>query len=186
MEEEQAKSPFAGEPIFPSPCSVESPHGKIQSQKRSETTGGRLEELRDASRRRTPTQALEWWERRKTQVVLETLGKRELGVEELVGEAGGVVIRQQGELEDRPALGDQQNLVVDDTDDTLDKEATKALPATKLEIDHPPFLAAWDTHPAACCMQVAGCQTETTQYRIVWGNIQTSRVPGSTKTMYRY
>lgn len=53
---------------------------------------------------------------------------------------GGVVIRQQGKLEGRPALGDQQNLVeVDDTDDPLDKEATKALPATKLEIIHHHF-----------------------------------------------
>jgi hypothetical protein len=67
-------------------------------------------------------------------VVVETLRRRELRIEELVGEAGGAEIRQQGELTGRPALGNQQNLVEVDTNDPLDKEATEALLAIQLEI----------------------------------------------------
>jgi hypothetical protein len=69
-------------------------------------------------------------------VVVETLKRRGLRLEEQMGEAGGVEIRQQEELTGRPVVGDQQNRVeVVDTDDLEDKEATEALPAT---------------HPAAC------------------------------------
>jgi hypothetical protein len=101
----------------------------------SETTSSRLEELRDACRCGTPAQGLEW-EQQETRVAAESLGRRELGEEALMEEAGGVEIRQQGELAGWPAVGDQQNQVeVDDTDDPTDKEATEALPATQLEID---------------------------------------------------
>jgi hypothetical protein len=58
LEEEQVKSPFAGAPTS-SPLSVEAPQDEIQSRERSETTGGILEELRDASRRGSPAQDLE-------------------------------------------------------------------------------------------------------------------------------
>jgi hypothetical protein len=56
------------------------------------------------------------------------------------GTAGGIKIRQQGELPGRPALDDQQNLAeVDDTDDPISKEATEVPPATQLEIDNHHF-----------------------------------------------
>lgn len=41
-------------------------------------------------------------------MAVESLGRRELGEEALMEEAGGVEIRQQGELARRQALGDQQ------------------------------------------------------------------------------
>jgi len=59
LEEEQVKSLFAGAPSSLSPRSVEALQDEIQSRERSETTGGRQEELRDASRRGTPAQDLE-------------------------------------------------------------------------------------------------------------------------------
>ena len=71
LEEKQAKSPFARVPTSSSPLSAEAPQDEIQSRERSETTGGILEELRDASRRGSPAQDLEWWEQWETQVVVE-------------------------------------------------------------------------------------------------------------------
>jgi hypothetical protein len=59
LEEEQAKSLFAGAHTSPSPRSVEAPQDEIQSRERSESTGGRPEELRDASRSGTQAQGLE-------------------------------------------------------------------------------------------------------------------------------
>jgi hypothetical protein len=56
--EQQVESSSAGTPTSPSLRSAEAPQDEIQSRQRSETTGGRPEELRDASRRGTP--ALEW------------------------------------------------------------------------------------------------------------------------------
>jgi len=106
LEEEQVKSPFAGAPTSPSPCSVEAPRDEIQSRERSETTGSRPEELQGACRCGTPTQGLEW-EQRETRVAVESL-RRELGEEALMEEAGGVEIRQQGEFAGCPAVGDQQ------------------------------------------------------------------------------
>jgi hypothetical protein len=157
--EQQVESSSAGTPTSPSPRSAEAPQDEIQSRERSETTGSRPEELRDACRRGTPAQGLEW-EQRETRVAVESLGGRELGEE-----AGGVEIRQQGELAGRPALGDQQNLVeVDDTGDPMDKEATEALPATQLEIDHHYFRLR-----GIRTQQLPGRQTKTTQYRVVWG-----------------
>ncbi|KAH6667260.1 hypothetical protein B0J14DRAFT_659238 [Halenospora varia] len=137
---------------------------EIQSQERSETTGSRPEELRDACRCGTPAQGLEW-EQRETRVAIESLGWRELGEEALMEEVGGVEIRQQGELAGWPAVGDQQNKSeVDNTDDSMDKEATKALPATQLEIDkHRIRLRGIRTQ------QLPGRQTKTTQYRVIWG-----------------
>jgi len=78
-------------PTSPSPRSAEASQDEIQSRERSETNGSRPEELRDACQCGTPAQGLEWeqW---------ETRGRRELGEEALMEEAGGVEIRQQGEL----------------------------------------------------------------------------------------
>jgi hypothetical protein len=81
------------------------------------------------------------------------------------GRSGAVEIRQQGELAGRQAVDDQQNQAeVDDTTDPMDKEATEALPATQLEIDHRHFrLRGIRTR------QLVGRQTKATQYRVVWG-----------------
>lgn len=147
--EQQVESSSASTPTSPSPRSAEAPQDEIQSRECSETTGSRPEELRDACRRCTPAQGLEW-EQRETRVAVESLGGRVPGEEALVGEAGGVEIRQQGELAGWPALGDQQNQVeVDDMDDPMDKEATET--ASHATGDRQsPFSTAWDTHPAAC------------------------------------
>lgn len=119
-------------------------------------------------------------------MVVELLGGRKLGVEELVGEAGGLQMQQYEEIAGheeelrRPALGDRRNLAgVDDTTDPIDKEATEALPATQLEIGHRHF-------------RLRGIRTQqlpkrqTTQYRVVCSNIQTGLIRGPTKIMYRY
>ena len=125
---EQVDSSSPSTPSSPRPRSVEAPQDEIKSRERTETTGSRPEELRDASRHGTPAQGLEEWEQRETRMVVEKLGRRELWEEELVGEAGGVAMQQQEELAGqeeelgRPAMGDQQSLVaVDDTDDTDDR-----------------------------------------------------------------
>ncbi|KAG4432844.1 hypothetical protein IFR05_011683 [Cadophora sp. M221] len=68
---EQVESSLASTPTSPSPRSVEAPQDKIRSRERSETTGGRQEELRDASGRGSPAQDLEWWEQRETDVLVE-------------------------------------------------------------------------------------------------------------------
>jgi hypothetical protein len=155
---------------------------------RRETTGSRPEVLRDTSRRGTPAQDLEWWEKRETRAVMETLGRRELGVEEVVGEAGGVEMQQHeepvGQKEELrpPALGDQQNLAeVDDTDDPMDKEATEALPATQLDIDHHYFRLR-----GICTQQLAGYQTKQPSTESYGANIQTGLILESAKTMYKY
>ncbi|KAH8596206.1 hypothetical protein B0O99DRAFT_594035 [Bisporella sp. PMI_857] len=85
------------------PRSAGAPQDEIQSPERSETTGGRPEELRDACRCGTPAQGLEW-EQPETRVAVELLGRRELGGEVLMEEAGGVEKRQQGELAGWPAV----------------------------------------------------------------------------------
>ena len=159
LEEEQVESPFAGAPSSPSPRSVEAPQDEIQSRERSETTGGILEELRDASRRGSSAQDLEWREQRETQVVVE---------------GGAIAMQQQEELAAQkeelrqPAVGDQQDLVeVDVADEPRDREATEALPATQPEIDE------IDKHRfrlrGVRARQLPGRQTKTTQYRVVWG-----------------
>jgi hypothetical protein len=81
LEEEQGKSPSAGTPTSPSPCSVEALQDEAQSREYTETTGSRLEELQDVSRHGT-TQGLEEWKQRRLVMV----------------EGGGVAIRQQEEL----------------------------------------------------------------------------------------
>jgi hypothetical protein len=43
------------------------------------------------------------WEQRETRMAVESLGGRGFGEEALVGEAGGVEIRQQSELAGQPA-----------------------------------------------------------------------------------
>jgi hypothetical protein len=75
----------------PSPHSVEAPQDEIRSREHSETTGGRPEELRDASQRGTPAQGLEEWEQRESEVG--------------VVEGEGLAMQQQEELE-QPAMGD--------------------------------------------------------------------------------
>jgi hypothetical protein len=121
------------------------------SREHSETTGSRPEELRDASRRGTPAKDLERWEQQETQVVVK----------------GGAVAMQQEEL-GQPAVGDQQDLVeVDEVDNPEDKEATEALPAAQ------PKIPEMDEHRfrlrGVRARQLAGRQTKTTQYRVVWG-----------------
>ncbi|KAG9233179.1 hypothetical protein BJ875DRAFT_485394 [Amylocarpus encephaloides] len=157
LEEEQVESPFAGAPSSPSPRSVEAPQDEIQSRERSKTTGGILEELRDASRRCNSAQDLELWEQRETQVVVE---------------GGAVAMQQQEELAvqkeelGQPAVGDQQDEVeVDNADDPEDKEATEALPAAQ------PKIPEIDEHRfrlrGVRARQFAGRQIKTTQYRII-------------------
>ena len=104
-------------------------------------------------------------------MVVETPGRREPRGEELVGEAGGVAMQQQQELEGqkeelgRPFVVDQQDLVaVDDTDDSEDKEATEALPAAQLEVDKHRFRLR-----GIGARQLAGRQKKTTQYKVVCG-----------------
>src|SRR4051794_11975032 len=63
----------------------------------SETTGSRPEELRDSCRCGTPAHGLEW-EQRETRVVVESLGRWELGEKALMEETTGVEIQQQGVL----------------------------------------------------------------------------------------
>jgi hypothetical protein len=149
LEEQQVESLSTSTPTPPSPRSVEALQDQIQSRERSETTGSRPEELRDASRRSTPAQDLEWWEQQETQVVVE----------------GGAIAMQQEEL-GRPAVGDQQDLVeVDEVDNPEDKEATEALPAAQ------PKTPEMDEHRfrlrGVRARQLAGRQTKTTQYRVV-------------------
>jgi hypothetical protein len=156
LEEQQVESSSAGTSTSPSPRSVEASQDEIQSREHS---GGGPEELRDASRRGTPAQGLEWWERRETQVVVE---------------GGAVAMQQQEELAvqkeelGQPVIGDQQDLVeVDDADDPEDKEATESLPAAQ------PKIPEIDEHRfrlrGVRARQLAGRQTKTTQYRVVWG-----------------
>jgi len=73
---------------LPRPRSVEALPDKSQNRERTETIR-RLEDPQDASRHGTPVQGL-GWEQQETQVVVETLGRRELEEKELAGEAGGV------------------------------------------------------------------------------------------------
>jgi hypothetical protein len=114
-------------------------------------------------------------------VAVESLGRRELGEEALMEEAGGVEIRQQGERAGWPAVGDQQDQVeVDDTDDPTDKEATEALPATQLEIDK---------HVSDCVGYAPSSFLDARQRQPSTesngANIQTRLILESTKTMYR-
>jgi len=95
--EQQVESSSARTPISPSPRSAEAPQDEIQSRERSETTGSRPKELRDACRCSTPAQGFEW-EQRKTRVAIESLRRRKLGEEALIEEVGGLEVRQQGEL----------------------------------------------------------------------------------------
>jgi hypothetical protein len=153
-----------------SPRSIEALENEIQSRERSETSSSRPEEPRDTCQRGTPAlpPALPPLFP-SPQVFLQP--PKSPAAPTQVPEAGRVEIQQQEELVGqnkelrRPALGDQQNLVeVDATDDPLDKEATKALPATELGIDKHRFrLRGIRTR------QLAGCQTKTIQYRVVWG-----------------
>jgi hypothetical protein len=115
-------------------------------------------------------------------VAVESLGRRELGEEALMEEAGGVEIRQQGELAGWPAVGDQQNLAeVDGADDPLGKEATEALPATRLGSKITIFDCVG--YVPSTVLDARQRQPSTESYG---ANTQTGLILGSTKTMYRY
>lgn len=65
----------------------------------------------------------------------------------------------------QPPVGNVQDLVeVEDANDLEDKEATEALPAAQPKIDEQRFRLR-----GVRTRQLAGHQTKTTQYRIVWG-----------------
>jgi hypothetical protein len=156
LEEQQVESSSAGTLTSLSPRSVETPQDETQSRERTETTGSRPEELQDTSRHST-AQGLEEWEQQETEVVVE---------------GGAVAMQQQEELAAQkeelghPVVGNQQDLVeVVDADDPEDKEATEALLAAQPKIpdEHRFRLRRIRTQP------LAGRQTGTTQYRIVWG-----------------
>jgi hypothetical protein len=156
--EQQVESLSAGTPTSLSPCSAEAPQDKIQSRERSETTGSRPEELRDACRRGTPAQGLEWKQRESEVVVVDGEG---VAMQQQQQELAA----QKEEL-GKPAVGEghQQDLVeVVDADDPEDKEATEALPAAQPKIpdEHRFRLRGIRTQP------LAGRQTGTTKYRIV-------------------
>jgi hypothetical protein len=165
---EQVKLLSASALNSPRPSSVEAPPDESQSRECTEITSSRPEEPRGASRQGTPAQGLEEWEQKETQVVVQTLGRSELGEEELAREAGGVEMQQQEELgwqEEAPArrnMGDQPDLVeVIDVDDPKTKEATGALPTTQPEIRF--RLRGIRTQP------LAGRQTGIAQYLVIWG-----------------
>jgi hypothetical protein len=155
LEEQQVESSSAGAPTSPSPRLVEAPQDETRSREISETTGSRSEELQDARRRSTPAQDLEKWEQQETEVVVE---------------GGAVAMQQQEELAAQkeelaqPTVDDQQDLVEVVGDET---EATEALPAAQPkipEIDERRFRLR-----GVRARQLAGRQTKTTQYRVVWG-----------------
>ncbi|KAJ2896399.1 hypothetical protein MKZ38_005583 [Zalerion maritima] len=77
----------------------------------------------------------------------------------------------RGQLAGRPAVSDQQNLAeADDTTDPMDKEATEALPATQLEIDHRHF-RLHEIHTR----RLLGRQTKTAQYRVTMPRLPCER-----------
>ncbi|KAH7305407.1 hypothetical protein BKA65DRAFT_202246 [Rhexocercosporidium sp. MPI-PUGE-AT-0058] len=149
LEELQVESSSAGTPTSPSPRSAEAPPDGIQSRECTETTSSRPEELQDTSRNGT-AQGLEEWELQETEVVVE---------------GGPVAMQQQKGLGD-PDVGDQDLVEVVDADDLEDKEATEILLAVEPKIpdEHRFRLRGIRTQP------LAGRQTKTTQYRIVWGD----------------
>jgi hypothetical protein len=155
---EQGNLSSASAPTSLRPRSVEAQQVEIHSQEHTETTGSRPEELQDTSRHGT-AQSLEEWEQLETEEVVE---------------GGGVAMLQQQELAvqkeelGQPAVGEGylQDLVeAVDADDPKDKEATEALLATQLEIPdgHHFRLRGIRTQ------RLAGRQTKTTQYQVVWG-----------------
>ncbi|PVH70774.1 hypothetical protein DL98DRAFT_123429 [Cadophora sp. DSE1049] len=149
LEELQVELSSAGTPTSPSSRSVEAPMDGIQSRERTETTGSRSEELQDTSPHGT-AQGIERWELQETGVVVE---------------GGAVAMQQQKEL-GHPDVGDLDLVEVVDADDLEDKEATEILLAAEPKIpdEHRLRLRGIRTQP------LAGRQTKTTQYRIIWGN----------------
>jgi hypothetical protein len=157
-EEQEVESPSAGTPTSPSPRSVEAPQSEIQSREHTETTGSRPEELQNVSRHGT-ADGLEEWEQQETEVV--------------VVEGRAVAMQRQEELASQkeelgqPAAGDQQDLVEVDDADPEDKEATEALPGAQPKI--PEINEHRFRLRGIRARQLAGRQTKTTQYRVVWG-----------------
>jgi hypothetical protein len=70
---------------------------------------------------------------------------------------------------------------LDDADDSRDKKATKALPATELEIDQPHFRLC--EIRSGSVPDARQRQPSTESYR---ANIQTGLILGPTKTIYRH
>jgi hypothetical protein len=68
------ESLLAGAPTSPSPHSVEALQDEIQNRERSETTGGRPEELQGICRYGSLAQGLEEWEQRESEVVVAVEG----------------------------------------------------------------------------------------------------------------
>ncbi|KAH8591194.1 hypothetical protein B0O99DRAFT_690798 [Bisporella sp. PMI_857] len=153
--EKQVDSSLANSPSLLLARSAEAPQDKIKSGEHAKASSSRPEELQDASRNSTPTRDFEEQEQQETQVEVETLKRMELWEKELVGNEEGIEMRQQEEL-GWPATGDLQNLVaVDHTDNFMD---------TQLWIDkHCLRLRGKRTQ------QLAGRQSKTTQYHVVWG-----------------
>ncbi|KAG4430451.1 hypothetical protein IFR05_014059 [Cadophora sp. M221] len=149
LEELQVESSSAGIPTSPSPRSAEAPPDGIQSRECTETTSSRPKELQDTSRNGT-AQGLEEWELQETEVEVE---------------GGPLAMQQQKELGD-PDVGDQDLVEVVDADDLEDKEVAEILLAAepKIPVEHRFRLRGIRTQP------LAGRQTKTTQYRIVWGD----------------
>jgi hypothetical protein len=91
-------------------------------------------------------------------------------------EAGGVEIRQQGELAGGQPWVISRTRQRDDTDDPMDKEATKALRSTSTVSDCVGYVPS-------SLLDARQRQPSTESYG---ANIQTGLILGSTKTMYRY
>jgi hypothetical protein len=155
LEEEQVESPFAGTPSTPSSRSVEAPQDETQIRERTETTSSRPEELQDTLRHGIAL-GFEECEQEETEEVEVEGGVQQ---EELAAQ-----VKELGHL----AVGDQQDLVKVVNADLEKKEATEALPAAQpktFEIDEHRFRLR-----GVRARQLAGRQTKTTQYRVVWGN----------------
>jgi hypothetical protein len=90
------------------------------------------------------------------------LERRSLQEEELVRKAAEIVMRV------KEIAGEK-----DDAHDPETKEATEAQPATQLKTDKHRFRLR-----GIRSRQLAGCQTKTTQYRVVWGTSQTGLILG--------
>ena len=76
--EQQVESSSPRTPTSLIPRSAKASQDETQSRERSETTGSRPEELRDACRCGAPARVLEW-EQGETRVAVESLGRKELG-----------------------------------------------------------------------------------------------------------
>jgi hypothetical protein len=158
LEEQQVEPSSVGTPTSPSLRSVEEPQNKTQSREHTEATGIRPEGVQDASRHAITAHGL------------EELGPRE---SEVAVQGRDVAMQQQELAAQKQELGqlavdDQLDLVeVVDAGDPGEREATEALISTQseiLEVDEHRFRLR-----GIRARRLAGRQTKTTQYRVVWG-----------------